>query len=67
MKTSVAKEKFVLIVVDYVDIRFLNFAIEYLRENEKSHETVFAFSYGAQVESFMQKKKRVENLVTLPL
>ena len=66
MKTSVAKEKFVLIVVDYVDIRFLNFAIEYLRENEKAHETVFAFSYGAR-SNLLCKKKRVENLVTLPL
>ena len=28
---------------------------EYLRENEKVRETVFACSYGAQVESFKQK------------
>ena len=31
---------------------------EYLRENEKVRETVFACSYGAQVESFKQKKGR---------
>ena len=28
---------------------------EYLRENEKVRETIFAYSYGAQVESFKQK------------
>ena len=32
---------------DYADTRFFNFAIEYLRENEKVRETVLAFSYGA--------------------
>ena len=37
MKTSVYKEKF---------------AIKYLCENEKVREMVFAYSYGAQVESF---------------
>ena len=29
--------------------------MEYLRENEKVRETVFACSYGAQVEYFKQK------------
>ena len=49
MKTSVSKEKF---------------AIYYLRKNEKVRKTVFAFSYGAQVETSKQKKS-VENLATL--
>ena len=42
-----------------------NFAIEYLREKEKSRETVFACSYGAKFESF--KQKMVKNLMTLSL
>ena len=32
------------------------------RENEKVCETVFACSYGAQIESFKQEKRMVENL-----
>ena len=56
----------VRVVLDYADTGFSNFAIEYLRENEKVRETVFACSYGAQVESFKQKKM-VKNLVTLSL
>ena len=39
------------VAVDYEDTRFLNFKIEYLRENEKVCETVLVCSYGAQVES----------------
>ena len=42
--------------VDYADMRFLNIVIEYLRENEKVCETVFACSYGTQVESVKEKK-----------
>ena len=42
---------------------FANFR-EYLCENEKFQETVFACLYVAQVESF-KPKKLVENLVTL--
>ena len=58
MKISVSKEKSgVCVVVDYTDTWFSNFAIKYLHENEKFRETVFAFSYGAQVESFKQKRK----------
>ena len=38
--------------------------MEYLRENEKVRETVFACSYGAQVESVKQTEM-VKNLVTL--
>ena len=49
----------------HATFRTRNFAIEYLCENEKVTETVSAFSYGAQVESF--KQKMVENLVTLSL
>ena len=41
-------------------------AIEYLGENENFRETVFACSYGAQVESF-KPKKMFGNLVTLSL
>ena len=54
MKTSISKEKFACqpVVVDYMDMQFLNFANEYLRENEIFRETVFACSYGAQVEFF---------------
>ena len=52
--------------VDYTDTRFSTFANEHLRENEKVHKTVFACSYGAQVES-IQQKINVENLVTLSL
>ena len=40
---------------DYADTWFPNFAIEYLHEDEKVHETVFACSYGAQVKSVKQK------------
>ena len=43
MKMSVSNEKF---------------AIEYLRENGKVRETVFACSYRAQFESFKQKNGR---------
>ena len=46
----------VRVVLDYADTGFSNFAIKYLRENEKVRETVFACSYGAQVESFKQIK-----------
>ena len=42
------KNSGVSIVVDYADTGFSNFAIEYLRENEKVRETVFACSYGTQ-------------------
>ena len=35
------------VVFDFADTRFLNFAIEYLWENEKFPETDFACSYGA--------------------
>ena len=67
MKISLSKEKAgVRVVVDYADTKFSNVAIDYLRENEKFRETVFACSYGAQVEYF-KPKKLVENLLTLSL
>ena len=57
MKIFVSKKKSgVRVVVDYADTRFSNFANEYLRENEKFRETVFACSYGAQVK-FVKPKK----------
>ena len=34
-------------VKDYAGTGFSNFAIEYLCENDKVHEPVFACSYGA--------------------
>ena len=53
---KISKEKIgVSVDVDYEDTQFSNFVIEYLRENEKFRETVFACSYWAQVESFMPK------------
>ena len=64
MKTSISKEKFACQPV-VVDMQFLNFANEYLRENEKFRETVFACLYGAQVEFF--EEKSVDNLVTLSI
>ena len=53
------------VVIDFADTRFLNFAMEYLCQTEKVHETVFTCSYGAQIESVRQKKI-VDSLVTLP-
>ena len=47
----------VRVVNDYADTRFSNLVIEYLCENEKVRETVFVCSYGAQIESFKQKRK----------
>ena len=45
---SISKEKIACPPsVDYADTRFSNFAIEYLRENEKVRETVFDYSYWA--------------------
>ena len=41
----------VRVVIDYADTRFSNFANEYLCKNEKVRITVFACSYGPQVES----------------
>ena len=57
----------VRVVVDYVDTRFSNFASEYLRENENFCETVFACSYGAQVESFKPPKIGRNSRDTVPL
>ena len=42
------------------DMRFSNFAIEYLRENEKVCETVFACLFVAQIESFKKTKKMLK-------
>ena len=36
-----------------------NFAIEYLIENKRNHETVFASSYRAQVEFFLIKRVKI--------
>ena len=40
---------------------------EYLREIEKVCETIFAYLYGAQVESFKQKKNGQTYRDTVPL
>ena len=45
-------------VVNYTGRQISNFAINYLRKNEKVRETVFACSYGAQVQSFKQNNGR---------
>ena len=64
---KISKENFhVCIIVDYADTRFLNFAIEYLHENKKVDETVFACSYGAQVSILSQKNSR-KSRDTVPL
>ena len=56
MKTAVSKKNSgVCVFIDYADTGFSNFVIEYLRENEKFRETVFACAYEAQVE-FLAKK-----------
>ena len=39
---------------------------EYLRENEKVSETVFACSYGAQVESLKKEKNSQKPRDTVP-
>ena len=68
MKTSESKENVcVRVVIDYVDMWFSNFAIEYLCENEKDRNTIFACSYGAQVESFKQKLNCQKSRDTVPL
>ena len=46
------------VVVDYTDIRFSNFEIEYLRENKQVRATVFACSHGAQSKYFKPKNGR---------
>ena len=52
----------VRVIKNYADTCiFANFP-EYLRENQKFYKKFFACSYGTQVESFMPKKKIVENL-----
>ena len=45
----------VRIVVDFIDMQFLNFAIKYLCKNQKVCITNLAFSYGTQFEYFKQK------------
>ena len=54
------------VVNDCSDKRFSAFAIEYLQENKKVRETVFAWSYGSLDESF-QQIKMTKNIVTLSL
>ena len=49
------------------DTGFSNFAIEYLRENEKVRETVFACSFHMGPRSNLLSQKMVKNLVTLSL
>ena len=62
-KPSYRKKKMcVRVVNEYADTRFSNFAIEYVRENEKVRDNVLVCLYGAKVKSF--KQKMVENLVT---
>ena len=68
MKTSGSQENFhVRLVVDYADTQFLNFAIEYLHENEKVRKTVFPCSYRTQVESLKLNKNGRKSCDTIPL
>ena len=52
---SLMKNLRVRIVVDFIDMQFLNFAIKYLCKNQKVCITNLAFSYGTQFEYFKQK------------
>ena len=53
---TIKKKLRVHVIVDYADTQLSNFAIEFLRENEKIRAIVFASWYGAQVESFKKRK-----------
>ena len=53
----------VSVVVEYADTRFSRVS---LQKNKKVCETVFAYSYGAQVESFKENKV-VKTRDTVPL
>ena len=53
-------------VVDYTDMQFLNFVIKYLCKNEKIGKTALPCSSWAQIESFEQKKLRLEILFHCP-
>ena len=58
MKASLYNEKFACPFsrwLHYTDTRFSNFAIEYLHENEKVRETVFACSSGPRSKLLCQK------------
>ena len=58
----------IYVVNDCADTRFSNFSIKNLRENEKVRETIFVYSHGAQVESFMQKNyQKSRDTVSLKL
>ena len=60
MKTTVSKEKFcVRLVNNYADKRFSNFAIKYLRKNEKFCETIFAWSMGPRSNILSQKNVKI--------
>ena len=69
MKTFVSKEKFRCRrsrgLCRNVIFELCDRIPTYLRENEKVCETVFACSYGTQIESL--SKKIVENIVTISL
>ena len=54
-------------VVEYADTQVSNFAIEYLRGNEKGRKTFLACPYGAQVESFKQTKNGRKSCDTVSL
>ena len=68
MKTHLPEKNVrVCVVIDYADTQLLNFAIKYLLENEKVCETIFACSYGAQVESVMQNNSGRKSRDTVPI
>ena len=59
----------VCIVVDYVDMQFSNFKIEYLCEKQKRSRNLFSlFLWGpGNVDCLFSKKIEVKHLVTLSL
>ena len=52
---SLLKKLCVRVVVDYADTRFSNFAIEYLRENEKFCETFLSIHMGPRSNLYSPK------------
>ena len=67
-KSPYLKKKIgIRVVVDFMDTRFSNFAIKYLRENKKFRKTIFSCSYGAHVESLKTKQNGRKSCDTAPL
>ena len=65
MKISVSKKKLLVHNHIVVDMLFLNFAIEYLRENKKFAKPFLPVHLGSILN--LLSKNMVENLMTLSL